>query len=106
MPAPAHTQLTLPGCDDIPTARATDPETSHEAAAGVRHRAEDDRRLVLRILRTHGPLTDFEVAAITGRLQTSLGVRRGELCKAGLVAFAGYTRPSPSGSSARVWIAL
>lgn len=84
-------------------ARATDPDTSHLAAARARHTAEDDRQLVLHILADHGPCTDHEIAAHAGRLQTSLGVRRGELVKAGRVEWAGYTRLSPSGSPARVW---
>lgn len=84
-------------------ARLTDPETSHAAARQARHRAADDRDLVLAILTEHGPQTDFAIAAIAGRLQTSLGVRRGELCKLGLVEYAGFTRPSPSGTASRVW---
>lgn len=95
-------QLTL----DDAAARATDPETSHTAAANARRHAETDRELVLRLLRTHGPMTDFEIAALAGRAQTSLGVRRGSLVKLGLVEWAGTTRPAPSGSPARVWRAL
>lgn len=89
--------------DLLTHARVTDPATSHQAAARARHTAEDDRQLVLTILREHGPLTDFEIAELAGRQQTSLGVRRGELVKVGLVEYAGITRPSPSGSPARVW---
>ena len=84
-------------------ARTSDPETSHIAAARQRHTAEDDRQLVLRLLAVYGPSTDHELAAHARRLQTSLGVRRGELVKAGKVEWAGYTRLSPSGSPARVW---
>lgn len=94
-------QLTL---DDA--ARATDPETSHIAATNARRHTETDRELVLRLLRTHGPMTDFEIAARAGRAQTSLGVRRGDLVKLGLVEYAGFARPAPSGSPARVWRAL
>lgn len=86
-----------------PAARVTDPATSHQAAADARPHAGNDRDLVLGILRQHGPLTDFEIAAIAGRQQTSLGCRRKDLCRLGLVEWAGTTRPSPSGSPARVW---
>ena len=89
-----------------PTARHTDPTTSHQAAATARTHTESDRELVLRLLRQHGPLTDFEIAAFAGRQQTSLGVRRGDLCKVGLVRYAGFTRPAPSGAAARVWQAV
>lgn len=91
------TQLTL----DEYAARATDPETSH--AAGSIDRATDRDR-ALAILRAHPDgLTDFELAFLMHRQQTSAGKRRHELMKAGLVEYAGFTRPSPSGASARVW---
>lgn len=84
-------------------ARLTDPETSHAAAAQARTHAATDRDLVLAILTEHGPLTDFGIAAIARRQATSLGVRRGELCKLGLVEWSGGYAPSPSGTAARVW---
>lgn len=91
------TQLTL---DDY-AARATDPETSH--AAGNVDRATDRDR-ALTILRAHPDgLTDFALGDLMGRIATSAGKRRHELMKAGLVEYAGFTRPSPSGASARVW---
>jgi hypothetical protein len=48
-------------------------------------------------------LTDFELADIMGRQQTSAGKRRGELRDIGLVSDTGYRRPAPSGSMAIVW---
>lgn len=84
-------------------ARNTDPETSHQAARRVLSTKANDQALVLRILADVTDATDFEIAQIAGRQQTSLGKRRGELRDAGLVEFAGFTRPSPSGSPARVW---
>jgi hypothetical protein len=88
-----------------PTARASDPGTSHTAAARASVRAATDRALVLRIHQqwTAG-LTDFELAELAGRQQTSLGVRRGDLRKAGLIRDSGLKRPAPSGSPATVWI--
>lgn len=82
-------------------ARTTDPETSHQAAAPDR---TTDRACALTILRAHPDgLTDHELAAEMGRIQTSAGKRRCELMRDGLVEWAGFTRLSPSGSPARVW---
>lgn len=49
------------------------------------------------------PATDFELAAITGRKQTSIGKRRGELVAQGLCVDSGQRRPSDTGSPAVVW---
>lgn len=89
-----------------PAARRTDPETSKQAGALNR---ENDRRQALLIHATHPDgLTDFELAALMGRQQTSAGKRRGELRDLGLIhplTIAGekITRPAPSGAPARVW---
>lgn len=53
-------------------------------------------------------LTDFELAQLSGKAQTSIGCRRGELAKLGfvtakLVDGAIATRPAPSGAAATVW---
>lgn len=86
-----------------PTARATDPDTSHAAAVQARAHATRDEELVLRSLAQLGASTDHEVAAATGRLQTSLGVRRKALVDQGLVEWSGAKRPTPTGVLARVW---
>jgi DNA-binding transcriptional ArsR family regulator len=91
--------------------RATDPETSHVAAAESIDRKESHQRLALTALHAAGGagLTDFELAAVTGVQQTSIGKRRGELRDAGLVCRSVLedgktrTRPSPSASPAIVW---
>lgn len=89
---------------DSPGVRATDPDTSREAAAVNKPRAATHRTLALQVLRAHpGGLTDFELAALTGLAQTSVGKRRGELRDVGFVADSGKRRPSPSGSPAIVW---
>lgn len=88
-----------------PGARSTDPGTSHAAAMNARRRLGASQRTVLAALVRVGDrgLTDFELAAVTGRKQTSFGVRRGELVKAGLVRNTGTTRPSDTDSAAAVW---
>ena len=84
-------------------ARNTDPETSHAAASVDR---ATDRERALTILRAHPDgLTDFALGDLMGRVATSAGKRRGELMAAGLVEWSGTHRPSPSGASARVWVA-
>lgn len=92
-------QLTL---DD---ARTTDPETSHQAAAAHREQRVTDRERALDALVAAGGrgLTDFELSDAIGRVATSAGKRRHELVAAGMVRYAGFRRPSPSGSQAMVW---
>lgn len=84
-----------------PAARATDPDTSAKAAAGVD--GTRDRARALRALAARGPMTDFELGDAIGRQQTSAGKRRHELGVLGLVEYAEEKRPSPSGAMARVW---
>ena len=92
--------------DDLarPVARNTDPDTSHAAARYTEPRANTNRALALRVLAEHpGGLTDFELAALTGLQQTSIGKRRGELRDGGFVEDSGERRASPSGAQAIVW---
>lgn len=85
-------------------ARTSDPATSHAAAAAqTPAKLSAGRLLALRTLAEHGPLTDFELAELTGRAQTSIGCRRKDLVRAGLAADTGQRRLSPSGSPAIVW---
>lgn len=87
-----------------PAARMSDPDTSHEAADAhpvVRGR---DRVAALKAHAEHpNGLTDFELAELVGRQQTSAGKRRGELRDLGLIEQTEERRPAPSGSSAIVW---
>jgi hypothetical protein len=48
-------------------------------------------------------LTDFELEARVGVKQTSIGKRRGDLVKAGLVEATGLFRPSDTGTASGVW---
>ena len=91
-----------------PSARPSDPETSHEAAHDAEFHASKGRLLVLFYLNKYGPLTDFELARLTAWQQTSIGKRRHECMEAGLVEVLRngedvVKRPAPSGSNARVW---
>lgn len=92
---------------DLPIARRSDPATSHEAAHRAKSTAETNRAYALRVLRNHPEgLTDFRLAEITGISQTSIGVRRGELVKVGLVVDSGRCGFSPSGSRCIIWKAV
>lgn len=89
-------------------ARNADPDTSHAAASDAKVHASASRRLVLEHL-SQRPLNDFELAARTGKQQTSIGKRRGECVEAGWVEpdldaqGNKVKRPSPSGSLSMVW---
>ena len=94
--------------DSQPRTRGTDWSTSIDAANSLR--ATSDRLLALRTLVDHpAGLTDFELAAMTRKQQTSIGKRRGELTRAGLVEVAlnengkPVKRHAPSGALALVW---
>lgn len=91
-----------------PRVRFTDPDTSVMAAEDARPRAQRDRDRVLDALRTFGAMTDHELALAINSIQTSCGVRRGELARAGLVRASTIDgvkvrRPSPSGKLCQVW---
>jgi hypothetical protein len=85
--------------------RNNDPDTSREAALARLGGKATDRRAALIEIGNVGPrgLTDFELARLINRQQTSAGKRRGELRDLGLVEDSGDRRPAPSGSSAIVW---
>ena len=84
--------------------RSTDPDTSHAAAAASPGVRAQDRRQVLMLHASHpAGLTDFELAALGGRQQTSFGKRRGELRDAGYIEDTTRRRAAPSGASAIVW---
>lgn len=87
------------------TARSSDPDTSWEAALRNLSGKRTDRReaLMAHAAFCDTGLTDFALASLMERQQTSVGKRRGELRDWGLVEDRGTRRPSPSGSPAIVW---
>ncbi len=95
---------------NLPRFRTGDQATSVAAGRAAGFRASEGRLLALRTLAAHPDgLTDFELAALTGIAQTSIGKRRGECAAAGLVqavmisADVTLKRPAPSGAAAIVW---
>lgn len=91
-----------------PASRRSDRSTAHEAATKAAIAAPRGRELVLVNLSVRA-MTDFELAAETGWLQTSIGKRRLECMRAGYVELAldgrgeEVRRLTPSGSPALVW---
>ena len=84
-------------------ARATDPDTSHLAAASVTEQARRDIHARVLAILAEGPASDFDLAARTERLATSVGVRRKELCRMGLVRELDRNGISASGSPCIRW---
>lgn len=89
---------------DKPGSRHSDPWTSHEAASLYRKGRLTDRVRVL-LAHSHRPdgLTDFELAEIVSRQQTSAGKRRLELMDRQLIQQTETWRLSPSGTRSIVW---
>lgn len=90
--------------------RHGDRDTSRASALMNREQRIADRMRAFGILCAVYPagLTDFELGALTGRQQTSIGKRRFELMEAQFVepmpAEEGDPhRPAPSGAKATVW---
>lgn len=100
-------------------------DTSRDAAIGNRPHRPRDRERALVALRTAGPngMTDFQLAdamSMDGHgpcTQPSAGKRRHDLVQDGLVVrlyrvhptsgqWVGVRRPSPTGASASVWVAV
>lgn len=94
--------------EDLPPARHTDPDTSHEAASSVRRaKVREVQAAILDQLR-RGPMTDEELLHATARMvgqcsPSGLRTRRHELVASGQVEDSGETRPTASGRSAVVW---
>lgn len=93
------------------TARLTDPETSHEAAASVGEISKTQFLVLLTI--AQGPQTDEEiVSTFSVQVQNykwvpatpqSIRSRRSELVKLGLVSFLGEYGITSTGRRTRVW---
>lgn len=88
-------------------ARATDPETSHEAAASVED-VRESQRMVHQMLDGLGPQTDEVLVSHAGMIGLPIspsGVRsrRAELVRLGLVEDSGKRERLASGRRAIVW---
>jgi len=97
-------QLTLPE----PAAKSNDQSTSVAAANDARKKCSENQMRALLLL-AKKPMTDYELADATGMQQNSIGKRRGDLYKIGLVepetddAGNQVKRPGPTGSTCLSW---
>ena len=94
---------------EVGRARTSDPETSQAAAARqTTAKVRTEHRVVLELLQWES-LTDFELATRASQAlgrpvkQTSIGVRRGELVRLGLVCDSGRKGTSDTGSACIKW---
>lgn len=102
--SPALTDEMVAGMDDmggLPSARVTDPSTSHEAALGISGAAAHLAVVVLSCLKEHGPQTTHEIAARTGLTVVTVSPRIKPLRTAGHVRHSGQRRDKRS-----VWEAI
>lgn len=93
--------IRFPNRDQHPSVRVNDPDTCQEPSE-TRMSSGRLKALAAHYMHPEG-LTDFELAALTDTQQTSIGKRRSELEKAGLIVATTLRRPSPSGAKAIVW---
>jgi hypothetical protein len=91
----------------MPAVRCNAPDTSRRAARRAQGFFNPQRAKVLAFIAGQGDhgATDPEIAAGARVVIQSVNPRRGELAKLKYIALRGDTRPSPSGCTARVWIA-
>lgn len=90
-----------PNPEQHPAKRVNDPDTCVEPSQ-TRMSKGRLKALACHYLHPDG-LTDFELAERTDTAQTSIGVRRAELVKAGMIVPTLHRRPSPTGANAIVW---
>lgn len=83
--------------------RATDPDTSHEAAKKASKRGPSQRIRIWEALQALGLATDYELSIYTGILRSSAGKRRQELTDLGHVVATDQRRNTDTGTSAIVW---
>jgi predicted Rossmann fold nucleotide-binding protein DprA/Smf involved in DNA uptake len=83
-------------------ARASDPVTSHQAAAQAGGLATKHQRQILAAL-LEGPAGASGIAARCGLLPHQIGKRIAELAKAGRIVETGRTVQSASGRGEREW---
>ncbi len=96
------TQLCI---DFAPAARATDPSTSHQAAAQARELAAAHQRAILAALEAHGAMGKDRIGLHAGLDGVAVCRRLTELERMGRVRLTGRTVQSNSGRMEREWMA-
>ena len=89
--------------DFEPAARASDPVTSHQAAAQARELAQQHHRIILAALEQHGPMGKDGIAARTNLTGVAVCRRLTELQRMGKIAPTGRTVLSTAGRHEREW---
>lgn len=91
----------------MPSARKTDPTTSHQAAGSVQNITATQEHILKALVR---PGTDLDIVERYSNLKTSprasesgIRSRRAELVAIGLVKDSGERKRLPSGRNAIVW---
>lgn len=103
------TSIVPPQRDEVLRARATDPVTSKEAAAGVPRFESGHYYVITCALQTLGPMTVSALALATKLQEQQINKRLPELQRAGRVETVttasgdALTRPGASGARQRVW---
>lgn len=90
---------------DTAHARSTDPGTSHDAAASVRH-IRESQELILHTFRRCGPMHDRCLTNLlrhTGMSESGIRSRRAELVAKDLVRNSGQTVRLQTGRLSIVW---
>jgi hypothetical protein len=99
----------------VPSARNTDPATSHEAAASVTdlRRSQNDVLRALEACVDEKGATDTELVStyvamakykmVRSQSESGIRTRRKELVTLGKVADSGYTETLPSGRKSIIW---
>lgn len=92
--------------DPMPVARASDPLTSHIAAASAIGLQARHQWLILEALREHGPAGKDAIAERCGLDGVQTCRRLSELARMGAIAWTGETVRSKSGRAEREWAAV
>ena len=90
--------------DEQAVARATDPQTSWDAARSVTD-LTGKQKTVLEVLQYREPLTDEEIYREVRLVMSPSGARtrRSELVRKGLVRWSGETKRGKTGRNMRIW---
>ena len=96
------------GDAETPAPYAKGSETSQAAAHAIDAggNAATGRGRILAALVKHGPMTDGQIAEVTGMAGDTVRPRRGELFKRGLIRLTGEKRKTRAGRDAEVWEAV
>lgn len=85
-------------------ARGSDPDTSHEAAEEVSHKAANRyEKMVYNSLRTGGPMTTHDLVENLGLAWNTISPRIKPLRRKGMVRDTGKRRIGPAGKRCIVW---